>query len=129
MKNPKKGRFLIIIVVALAFIGWQLFATFGGTGGVSDKEKAALKADGIECSATLTAIERTGTVVNNIHQYAFSFTVKPDSGQSFNHREKKLIDPIYMSSIKIGMAIPAYASQDRKTVWVAWDEVGVNDAF
>lgn|SRR5690606_1317663 len=118
MKNPKKGRFLIIIVAALAILGWQLFTTFGGSGNISHKEKATLKADGISCSATITAIERTGTVVNNIHQYACSFTLQPDSGRPFSHREKKLIDPIYMSSIKIGMTIPAYVSQDRETVWV-----------
>lgn len=129
MKNPKKGRFLIIIVVALTLLGWQLFSTFGGADRVSDKEKTALKTDGIKCTATLTAIDRTGTIVNNIHQYAFSFSVQPDSGQPFTHREKKLIDPIYMSSIKIGMAIPAYASQDKETVWVVWEDVGVNDAF
>ncbi|MEC3879824.1 hypothetical protein [Parapedobacter sp. 10938] len=129
MKNPKKGRFLIVIVVALAILGWQLLTTFGGTGGVSDKEKAALKADGIKCTATLAAIERTGTIVNNIHQYAFSFTIQPGSGQSFSYQEKKLIDPIYMSSIKIGMVIPAYASHDKEIVWVVWEDVGVNDAF
>src|SRR5690606_5506055 len=108
--------------------GWQLLSTFGGTG-LSEQEKATMKTDGINCTAVLTAIERTGTVVNNIHQYAFSFDIQPDSAQRFTYREKKLIDPIYMSSIKIGMSIPAYASRDRKKVWVVWEDVGVKDAY
>src|SRR5690606_41191961 len=123
MKNPKRGRFLILIVAALAIVGWQLFATFGGTG-LSETEKATLKADGIKCTATLTAIERTGTIVNSIHQYAFSFDIQPDSAQAFTYSEKKLVDPIYLSSIRIGMDIPAYLSKDNDKVWVVWEDVG-----
>lgn len=124
----KKARFLIIVVVALAFFGWQLFATFGESG-LSEKEKATLKTEGVKCTAILTAVERTGTTVNNIHQYACSFDIKMDSAQNFPYREKKLIDPIYMSSIQIGMSIPAYVSRDKKDIWVVWEDVGVKDAF
>ncbi|WP_262247998.1 hypothetical protein [Parapedobacter soli] len=128
MGNAKKGRVAIIMLAGLAILGWQLFSTFGGTG-LSDQEIRELKTDGVKGTAILTAIERTGTIVNSIHQYAFTFDINTDSTQAFSHTEKKLIDPIYLSSIQIGMVIPAYLSKDNEKVWIDWEDAGIKDAY
>jgi len=128
-QKAKRGRFLLLIIAAIAIFGWQLFSTFGD-GDISDKDKLELKTSGMKCQAILRSVERTGSTVNNIHQYEFSFDVKPDSGDMFTYQEKKLIDPIYMASIKVGMAVPAYVMpDDHDKVWIVWEEVGIKDAF
>ncbi|TCS90247.1 hypothetical protein EDD80_101447 [Anseongella ginsenosidimutans] len=108
---------------------WSLISTFPGSG-PSAKEKEFIMENGIKGIASLLAVERTGTTVNNIHQYAFSFRVQPDSGSAFEMVRKKLIDPIYMPGISVGMRIPAYTipGNEDQTL-ILWEKAGIGDAF
>lgn len=128
--ESKSGKLTAIIVfLSLGVLAWGLYAIFSGSG-PSGKEREMVMRDGVKATATLLTVERTNNTVNNIHQYAFTFRVQPDSGPAFEFTRKKLIDPIYMSNIKPGMTIPAHslAGKEGETV-IHWEEAGIGDAF
>jgi len=128
-KDANRNRIIVLFIAGTAFFGWHIFSTIGD-GGLSEKDKRLIEANGLKCIAFLRAVERTGSTVNNIHQYQFLFDVKPDSGDAFTYQEKKLIDPIYMDRIEIGMAVPAYVMPGNQSkVWVLWEDVGIKNAF
>lgn len=123
------SRGLLIVVTALAVGAWALVSTFSD-GGPSKKEIQFILEHGVQARATLLTLERTGTVVNNIHQYAFRFRVETDSGDGFELVRKKLIDPIYMGSIKVGMDIPALTVPgNEKQTLIQWEKAGIGNAF
>ncbi|HEY9560139.1 MAG TPA: hypothetical protein VIR29_05050 [Anseongella sp.] len=129
MKKGSKARVSVVVFAGLAIGGWALFSTFSGSG-PSEKETQYILQHGVKGVATLLAVERTGTTVNNIHQYAFTFRLQPDSGRVFETIQKKLIDPIYMASIKVGMTIPAFtAGSDEDQTLIQWEKAGIGDAF
>ncbi|MCB0507680.1 MAG: hypothetical protein R2739_08320 [Chitinophagales bacterium] len=129
MKTNLKFLPVVIVIISLAFAGIGIFSIYSGTG-ISDKEKVKIIQTGIPCEATLLSIDRTGNIVNNIHQYKFKFNITDSTNYTFIYTEKKLIDPIYMSSIKIGMKIPAfYNKENKEEVAILWKKVGIGNAF
>ncbi|MGV3760934.1 hypothetical protein [Parapedobacter sp.] len=131
MKRKTVGGIMAALVVtfALGASAWGIFTTFSKSG-PSEREREELIRTGTPGMATLLSIERTGNIVNSIHQYKFSFHVRPDSGATFASSEKKLIDPIYMSLIKKGMQIPVYVGNtEDKQVLILWEKAGIGDAF
>lgn len=127
---PKKKSIkkrIIFAVVIMALVGLPWLCTFSGSG-PSEKERAEIIETGTPATATLLSVERTGTIVNSVHQYGFVFQIAPKTGESFELNRKKLIDPLYMGNIKIGMEIQAYVNKD-KDVAILWGKAGIGEAF
>lgn len=128
MKSNRNYLKIIIPLVVIGTMVWSFSSLFSGSG-PSENEKRKIIETGTKAVAILMSAERTGNIVNNIHQYEFHFKVESISGKSIEYSEKKLIDPLYMSSIKMRMEIPAYVSIDGEKILILWEEVGIKDAF
>lgn len=123
--NKKTKVFLFVAIIAITIL--PLYCVFSGTG-PSEKEKAEIIETGVPGKAYLLSVERTGTRVNSVHQYKFTFRIACENGESFEMSRKKLVDPIYMGSIQIGMEIPVYVSPEKEVV-ILWEKVGIGEAF
>lgn len=128
MKKKRNYTGIIVAVVVFGSLIWSL-SSITSSSGPSEKEKKEILMTGTKATATLISAERTGNTVNNIHQYEYTFSIDPVSGNPFEISRKKLLDPLSMSKIEKGLEIPAYVSADGKQTLILWEKMGIKNAF
>lgn len=114
----------IAIYISIVFLFIFMFG-----GGLSDKQKQEIMKTGTKTTAVLVSHELSGNITNSIPGYDLTFKIIKSDSSTMEYTEEVYISPLALQNVKVGMKIPTYISKDGETIYIRYEDAGVNLAF